>query len=290
MWAMDRVGIITDEVSSDLGEALDFAALRGLRHVELRAVGKTNLLELDDAQIAQIGAAIADRGLVVSCIASPVFKCALSAERSVAAGDRFGERDGDVAHHRQLLRRAADVAMRLGTTRIRIFAFWRERDPDAHEAEIVGHLREAADFAEARGLRLLLENEPACNGGFADEVARLARAVNSPALSVVWDPGNEAFAGRPAFAQGYDAVRDLLTHVHLKDVVQNDDGSRRFAPIGQGVVNYRAQLQALCDDGYDGWLTLEPHLGASAPAGADVAATVDGLFAILRSIEPGASR
>jgi len=290
MWAMDRVGIITDEVSSDLDAALDFAVARGLRHVELRTVAGTNLLELDDDRIADIAAAVTRRGLVVSCIASPVFKCPLSADRAVAAGDRFGERDGDVAHHRELLRRAADIATRLGTTRIRIFAFWRERDPEAHEAEIVQHLKEAADFALARGLHLLLENEPACNGGFADEVQRLARRVNSSALSVVWDPGNEAFAGRPAFAQGYDAVRECLTHVHLKDVAQYADGRRRFVPIGQGTVDYRGQLQALCDDGYEGWLTLEPHLGASPPAGADVAATVDGLFAILQTIQAGASR
>jgi sugar phosphate isomerase/epimerase len=113
--------------------------------------------------------------------------------------------------------------------------------------------------AERENVLLLLENEPSCNGGFAAEVGRLVRRVASPALRALWDPGNEAFGGRPAFPEGYDAVKDVLGHVHLKDAARMSDGTSRCLPIGGGSVPYAAQIAALERDGYQGLYTLETH-------------------------------
>jgi L-ribulose-5-phosphate 3-epimerase len=282
----DRLGVLTDEVSSHLSEALDWAAANRLAHVEIRMVDGRNVMDLNDTELGVIRKEAESRGLFISGIASPVFKCALDPSRPVASGDTFGAKEEDVQAHYRKLDRAMEIAKILGTTRIRIFSFWREKDPAAHEADIVNHLRAAAAKAEAKGVILLLENEPSCNGGYAQEVGSLVRLAASPALKVLWDPGNEAYGGRSAFPEGYNAVKDVFGHVHLKDAFVQADGKPRCVPIGSGAVPFAGQIAALERDGYQGLYTIETHYipeGGTAADGTEQ--TLEGLRRILSSGE-----
>ncbi|UWE02380.1 sugar phosphate isomerase/epimerase family protein [Laceyella sacchari] len=256
---LKRLGVVTDEVSSDLTEALDWVADQGLSHVEIRMVNGKNVVHLTDHEIAWVYEAVVKRGLFVSTIASPLFKCALDPSRPVASGDRFGQPEEDIATHFAMLHRTIQIANMLQTRNIRLFSFWREREPRRYQAEIVGHLRQAAAIAEQERMLLLLENEPSCNGGYAEEVASLVEEVDSPALRVLWDPGNEEYGGRPAFPEGYRWVKDWLGHVHLKDALVDDHGKPQCVPIGLGRVRMLEQLQALEADGYKGYYTIETH-------------------------------
>ncbi|MFE5321382.1 sugar phosphate isomerase/epimerase family protein [Paenibacillus sp. NPDC056579] len=279
----DRLGVITDEVSQHLGEALDWAAANGLKHVEIRMIGGRNVMELSDEEADGVRRETEARGLFVSCLASPVFKCSLDPTRPAAAGDTFGQEEQSVQAHFAKLERAIGIAKRLGTHRIRIFSFWREAKPSLHRAEIVSKLKAAAEAAEREQIVLLLENEPACNGGYADEVAGLVRAVDSVYMKVLWDPGNEVYGGRFAYPDGYREVKDVLDHVHLKDAVIREGGAPGCVPIGRGNVPISEQIRALEADGYQGLYTLETHYipeGGTAKDG--TAMTLEGLRAVLK--------
>ncbi|MFS0723602.1 sugar phosphate isomerase/epimerase family protein [Paenibacillus sp. 1P07SE] len=282
----DALGVLTDEVSDDLEEALDWAVDSGLKHVELRVVDGVHVMDLTDEQLREARRKVERRGLFVSAIASPVFKCALDTERQVASGDTFGQQEEDVEAHYRKLERALDIAGLLGTSRIRIFSFWRESDPSAYSEVIVSHLQRAAVLAKERQVTLLLENEPSCNGGYADEVAELVEAVGSAALQALWDPGNEAYGGREAFPAGYARIRQSVGHVHLKDALIRPDGSPQCVPLGSGRVLLLEQLLALQDDGYEGLYTLETHYipeGGTKRMGTQM--TLDGLRAVLAKEE-----
>ncbi|WP_239632266.1 hypothetical protein [Paenibacillus sp. H1-7] len=95
----DRLGVITDEVSQHLGEALDWAAANGLKHVEIRMIGGRNVMELSDEEADGVRRETEARGLFVSCLASPVFKCSLDPARPAAAGDTFGQEEQSVQAH-----------------------------------------------------------------------------------------------------------------------------------------------------------------------------------------------
>lgn len=282
MMILDRLGILTDEVSDSFEEALDWAARQNLRYVELRVVDGTNVLDLPDDRVERAAREVSRRGLSVPALASPLFKAALDPSRPVAAGDRFGARKEGVEEHFRKLVRAARIARILGTRRIRVFSFWRERDPRAFFPEITRHLRRAAAFAEGEGMELLLENETSCNGGTAEEIGDLVRAVGSPALRVLWDPGNETSGGRTAFPDGYARVMDLVGHVHLKDAVVGEDGTPRFVPLGSGGTDLKEQILALDRNGYGGIYILEPRFvpeGGTAREGAE--RSLEGLKRIL---------
>lgn len=259
---IDRVGILTDEVSDDFAGSLDWIREQGLRHVEVRVVNGRNVADItDEGAIKDIRHRVEDHGLFVSAIASPLFKCALDPSRRVASGDTFGQKEEGVEAHFEKLKRVLHTAQLLGTPRIRIFSFWREQEPAKYRDEIVGHLRRAGEIARQAGgnVQLLVENEPACNGGVADEVAPIVRAVNQPLVKGLWDPGNEAYAGREAFPAGYGQMKDVLAHVHLKDAYVRPDGTSRCVPVGSGNVAWISQFRALVKDGYQGLFTIETH-------------------------------
>lgn len=286
MSLMNRLGILTDEVSPELNEALNWIRDQGLKHVEIRVVNGVNIADLDDAQADEIRIQVEKRGLFVSAVASPLFKCALDPSREVASGDTFGQKEESVEAHRAKLHRVIAIGKRLGTRNIRVFSFWREQQPLHFRDEVIAHLKQAADVAEEQGMRLLLENEPVCNGGFAIEVGEIARAVNSASLRVLWDPGNEVCGGEAPFPAGYEQVKDVLGHVHLKDAYWQADGSPRCVPIGSGSVPFLAQLKRLEQDGYDGLYTIETHfapLGASKLTGSAI--TLAALRLLVQELE-----
>jgi sugar phosphate isomerase/epimerase len=254
---LDRLSVLTDEVSTNFAEALDWAVANGFRHVEVRMVDGANVSNLSDADVDRAKREIDKRGLKVSAIASPLFKCALDPARPVESGDLFGNKEEDLATHMQKLPRAIAIAKKLGTKYIRVFSFWREKDPNQYMPEIVAHLKKAAVVAEKEGVLLLQENENACNGGYAEEVAEIVRRVGSPAMRVLWDPGNENYGGRNCYPEGYEKVKGLFAHVHLKDSVVGKDGKTACVPIGQGKTPLKEQIRALEKDGYQGLYTLE---------------------------------
>ncbi len=276
---MSKLGIITDEVSPHLEEALDFATDHGLTHVEIRTVEGRNAIDLSDEELKRVHTAVQRRGLFVSCFSSPVFKCALDVNRAVQVGDVFSDKGGGVEEHFHKLTRAIEIARQLRTRNVRIFSFWREFHPEEHTAEIVQYLKQAAALAMRHDVMLLLENEPACNAGYASEVNTFVCIIDSPALKALWDPGNEAYGLREAFPSGYQAIKQTVEHVHLKDVRIDEFGKPHCVPIGSGIVPYDLQLKALHDDGYNGLFTLEPHYipqGGTAKDGSEL--TLKGLL------------
>src|SRR5437868_1873901 len=136
---LERLSVLTDEVSANFVEALDWAVRNGFKHVEVRMVDGANVSNLSDADVDRAKREIDKRGLKVSAIASPLFKCALDPSRPVDSGDLFGNKEEDLATHMAKLPRSIAIAKKLGTRSIRIFSFWRESDPKKYMDDIVAH-------------------------------------------------------------------------------------------------------------------------------------------------------
>lgn len=255
----DRLGVISDEVSNDFIEALDWIQAEGLKYVEIRMVDGINVANLSDEQVEWVHKEVVNRRLCISALASPLFKCALDPSRPVEAGDRFGQAEESVDAHFAKLDRTIEIAQKLGTSLIRIFSFWREREPAEYADVVAAHLSKAADIAAQHNVTLLLENEGSCNGGYAFEVASLVRKVNSPNLKALWDPGNEALGEHWSYPRVYNEVKDLLAHVHLKDALIESGGKPSCVPIGTGSVPYVQQILDLENAGYKGLYVIETH-------------------------------
>lgn len=281
MW---RLAIITDEVSHDFVEALDVIKGWGMMYVEVRTVDRVNAADLDDAGVARVKQLLDERGLKVAALASPFLKCYLHEPKAGPAGDAFFSSASTYEEHLQILKRCGNLAKVLNANMTRCFSFWREPDPAAVFDEVVARLKESADLAEQYGLVLAMENETSCNGGIPVEVRDLVHAVGSPTLGIMWDAGNAQWADVEAYPDGYDTVKDRVFHVHVKDIV-HDNGAVHGTVFGQGEVDFPGMFRALQADGYDGFLSLEPHFKPGEPGPREkVTACVNNLRTMLTDL------
>ncbi|MHB0876879.1 MAG: sugar phosphate isomerase/epimerase family protein [Anaerolineae bacterium] len=281
MWTL---AIITDEVSHDFVRALDTIKSWDMKYVEIRTVDRVNAADLDEAGVARVKRLLDERGLKVAALASPFLKCYLHEPKAGPAGDAFFSSANTYEEHLKILQRCGNLAKVLGANMTRCFSFWREPDPAAVFAEVAERLKDSVQLAEQYGLVLAMENETSCNGGVPVEVRDLVAAVDSKALGVMWDAGNAQWADVEAFPDGYDAIKDRIFHVHVKDIV-HDNGTVHGTVFGEGEVNFRGMFMALLADGYDGALSLEPHFKPGEPGPTEkVQACVDNLRAMLRDL------
>jgi L-ribulose-5-phosphate 3-epimerase len=256
-----KLGIITDELTEKLEEALDFMSSYGLHWCELREIWNKNIMNSPQEDLDRARALLAKRSIQVSDIASPIFKWNLPGIPAKAGEKRdtfkasFVEEDADT-----LLEQSFKLARFFGTHKVRIFSYWRVADPDKAYPAVCDRLAKAAQLAAENDIVLVLENEHACNVGTGKELGRLLRDVNSPSLRGVWDPGNATMLGEVPFPDGYQAVRGLFPHMHIKDSRKNvKTGKLDWAPVGGGTIDFAGQFEALRKDKYDGTMSLETH-------------------------------
>ncbi len=262
-----RLSCITDEISQDLGSALRVMAEYGIVDAELRNVYGRYIVDADDSELVIVERDLARAGMRVCCLDTPLFKCDLDPSTGVGVGATHGAGDRTLEDQMGLLQHSIDLCRRFDTRLIRIFSFWR-RGPltPALEERIAEALSRPCQVAERAGVTLLLENEHACTLGTGAETARMVERIGSPALKMLWDPGNAYMAGETPFPAGWAAVAGHVAHVHVKDARAVSGGPPEWACVGDGDIDYPGQFAALRAAGYDGVVSLETHWrGAGDP-------------------------
>ena len=241
-----KLSFITDEFTQNIYEAVEFAKKYGLQGLELRSVDDRPIHSFDDETLKQWKQLFDSNGLQVVSLASNFYKCDLR---------------GDVIDEElRKLERLCQIADILGCHTIRGFTFFREGDTPALETELAPHYAEPGKILARYGKQLVLEADPSVNTSNHDGVARVLSLLDARQFAAVFDPGNclyDPFGEKP-FPDGYEAIKPYLKHVHIKDVVLSSDGPVCVAP-GTGLVGFVKLLARLQADGYNGWLSLEPH-------------------------------
>ena len=283
--------VITDEISQDLSRALDVMTEYGCTGAELRNLYGKYVVDADDEELRRAQDELRRRGMGVPCIDTPFFKCDLDGPAGAgaeAAGATHGARARALDEQIHLLQRGIDLCKRFDAPLLRVFSFWRRGPltPDVEE-RIVGALAQAAEVAERGGVTLALENEHACYLGTGSETARVVEKIGSPALRMVWDPGNAFMAGEQPFPSGYEAAAAHIAHVHIKDARVGEDGKPAWAVVGEGEIDYPGQFRALRAAGYHGAVSLETHY--AGPDGDKEAASRQCLAGLRRLLEAAAA-
>ena len=279
-----KLGIITDELTNQLDQALDFISSYDLHWCELREIWANNIMNSPQEDLDRAKKLLDRHKIQVSEIASPIFKWNLPQMPAKANEKRdefkasFVEADSD-----KLLEKGFRLARFFGTHKLRIFSYWRVEDPDKAYPYYRDRLAKAAQLAAKNDIVLTVENEYACNVGTGKELGRLLKDVNSPNLRGNWDPGNAVMLGEVPFPDGYNAVRGLFPHMHVKDARKNPQtGKIQWAPVGGGVIDFKGQFQALHRDKYEGTMSLETHY--RRPDGNKIESTRESLEGLLKVI------
>lgn len=283
---VSRLGIITDEITPEFAQALDFISDRSLHYCELRELWRQNIMNASEETLARAKKLIEEHHLTVSDIASPIFKYNLpempaKEEKRDTFRANFTDQDTE-----ELLQKASKLARFFGAPKIRIFSYWRVDDPEKAYPHVRERLAKAAALAAKNKIILVLENEHTTNIGTGKELGRILRDIHSPYLRGNWDPGNAAMLNEVPYPDGYNAVRGLFAHMHIKDVKKDPTtGKLSWAPVGGGFIDYRGQFKALRGDNYNGTLSLETHyLRPDKNKIESTRESLEGLFRILNEV------
>jgi len=246
MWTLAG---FADEIDPD--PDVQFRTLNelGIRFVEFRSAWDTNVVDLDDDQIARIKQKLASHGIRVSAVGSPIGKVGI---------------DDDFDAHLARFDRALWVADQLETTCIRLFSFFipEADDPAAHREEVLRRMSALVVRSRGHDVVLCHENEKSIYGDVPARCLDLVESVGSERLRLVWDAANFVQCGVRPYTDGYARLRPYLEYVQIKDALFE---TGEVVPAGQGDGEIDRTNRALHGDGFEGFFSMEPHL---AQAGA----------------------
>ena len=252
---MIRLSAFADEISPNLDEQVAVLQREGIGYMDLRGVWNINVLDLTDDHIRKIQETLDAQGMGVAAIGSPLGKVPI---------------DSAFEAQLQRLERAIEIAHMFQTPFIRIFSFYPptttngvSHDPGAYREEVLRRLQAMIARANTEGITLLHENEKDIYGDTIARCVDILRQCSSAHFRAAFDPANFIQCGQVPYPDAYEALRPWIAYVHVKDALA--DGS--VVAAGEGVGHWPELLERLRADGYDGFLSLEPHLAAARQFG-----------------------
>jgi len=240
---------IADEAGRPLEVQIRAHKELGWDHLELRQVDGTTLAYASEREFEEIRTRLERAGMRVSCFASQIANW---------SRDIRGSFDKDLDE----LRRAIPRMRALDIPYVRIMS-WANRSgvPEAEwRAEAIRRLKELAHMAEDGGVILVHENCDGWGGLGPEQTLDMLCAVDSPALRLVFDTGNPVAHGQESF-EYYSRVKEHVAYVHVKDA-RMEAGRVRYTWPGEGQGGVGEILSDLLARGYEGGLSIEPHLAA----------------------------
>ena len=238
-----------DEISPEVDEQAAVLVECGIGYVDVRGAWDANVLELSAEQLRAVGERFGGRGLKVAAIASPIGKSSI---------------DRSPSYELERLKRACDIAQMLGAGMIRVFSFYppedlrRDTPIAAHRTEVLDRMRAWVEWVARNhpALTLVHENEADIYGETPSRCADLMDQLHGPRFSACYDFANWVHAGyTDVFETCWGPMKSYTTCFHLKDYRNGAS-----VPCGEGDGEVAAILSDAVGSGFDGFMSLEPHL------------------------------
>lgn len=236
-----------DEISSSLDEQLSCLAALGMQHLSLRSADGKGIA---DYTVDEIKAGILPRlnaaGVKVSSIGSPIGKVGI---------------DDEDGFQKQLVQldTLCQIANLLGTRYLRMFSFFIPvgQDPAQYRDKVMNRLRQFIAIAEKYNVILIHENEKDIYGDIGVRCRDLADTLGCEHFKACFDYANFVQCGEDTEVC-WNLLKDQVIYIHIKDAVRTNK-ENVLCGTGEGKIE-KLLKQAIRDEGYQGFLTLEPHL------------------------------
>ena len=235
----------SDEIDSGIKVQFEHLNKLGIKYFEPRGINGTNIsaLTLDEAK--QLKETMDKYGINASSIGSPIGKIGIK--------DEFEP-------HLEKLAHTIEIAKILGTKYIRVFSFFipKEDDPAIYRDEVMARMKAMTALAGREGVILLHENEKDIYGDIAVRCKDILDTVDSDNLRAVFDPANFVQCGQVTYPDAFELLKPHIVYMHIKDAFFEDG---KIVPAGYGEGHIREILSDLAAKNYNGFVSLEPHLG-----------------------------
>ena len=231
-----------DEIAQELDIQTESLKKLDIHYVEMRGADGNNLIYHTDEKIKEIKKKLDDAGIALSALGSPLGK--------IGIDEAFDK-------HFEEFKRACEIAQRMGTGNIRMFSFYvSDEQRDSMKEKVFERLGRFVDYASGNGIVLLHENEKGIYGEKAAECRELMDEFAGEHFKAIFDFANFVQAGQDTL-EAYELLKDYIAYIHVKDA-RKENGT--VVPVGYGDGNVETILKKLFEKGFDGFLSLEPHL------------------------------
>ena len=241
----EKISGFSDEISEITRE--QFATLNklGIHYFEPRGIDGKNISKLSEEELHSLKALMDEYGIKVSSIGSPIGKIKVA---------------DDFEPHFEVFKNVVRAAKILGTKCIRVFSFYHGEDTEwtaQERAEVFKRLKIMIAYAKEEDVILLHENEKHIYGDTAERCLELMKEFAGPNFKAIFDHANFVQCKEDT-KQAYELLKPYIAYMHIKDAMWEDEST---VPAGLGDGNVEYILKDLFASGYEGFLSLEPHLG-----------------------------
>ncbi len=236
-----------DEISASFDEQLRVVKKLGMHYISLRSADQKGIADYTLEEIeTKLLPRLKTAEVGVSSLGSPIGK--------VGIEDEEGFRKQCAQ-----LETLCESAKLLDCRYIRMFSFYipAGKDPAQYRDAVLRKLKKFIAIAEKHGVILMHENEKDIYGDIGSRCLDLMQSLESPCFKSAFDFANFVQCGEDP-QKCWDLLRKYIVYIHIKDAVSSDK-ENVLCGTGEGKIASLLK-QAIVDEGYTGFLTLEPHL------------------------------
>lgn len=232
-----------DEIDASLEIQTQVLAKLGIDRIELRGAEGKSFVDYSIKEAEKIKEFLRGKNVGVSVLGSPIGKIGIE--------DEF-------APHMELFKHTVELAHLMETPYIRMFSFFIPggRNPGDYREQVLDRLGQFVDYASQNDVVLLHENEKGIYGDTADRCLELMKNFYGDHFKAVFDFANFVQVHQDTI-KAYEVLEPYIAHIHIKDAVWE---SGQVVPAGAGDGHVKEILRKLDAKGYQGYLSLEPHL------------------------------
>lgn len=247
---MIKLAAFADEIDPNIDVQIKHCKLNGVTHIELRRVDNINVLDFSADLRKEVRQKVADAGMGINCIGSPIGKVAI---------------DKPWSEHFDRFKIAVEMATFFGAPLIRVFSYYPPGGEGKgsilpHKNEVIDRFKQKVEYIKDLPITLVHENEAGIFGEKGPQCVELMAGVNSPKLRSAFDFANFVQA-KDKPLENWPKLKAYTTHIHIKDALMKNG---HVVPAGQGDGDVEPILVDAYKSGYRGFLTLEPHLKIAA--------------------------
>lgn len=243
MFSNIKISGFADEIDASFDKQLEVIQKLNMQFIEMRGVDGKCIVDYSLSDVKDIKRKLNHYNVHLSAVGSPIGKISIT--------DNFEE-------HFALFKHTVEIAHIMDVPYIRMFSFFipENEEPEKYKDEVMTRLGQFVRYAKENDVILLHENEKAIYGDVALRCYEIMKEFYGNHFKAVFDFANFIQCHQDTL-DAYEMLKPYIAYVHIKDAIWKDG---QVVPAGMGDGNIKTILSRMKENGYSGFLSIEPHL------------------------------
>ncbi len=263
-----KVGLIPNDFSQDLELVFQLCEKENVKYVELASMWGKSILDLTEEELQKVKDLMKQYNLKASAIQTQIGKVYAPSSPNVKSNQSMHE---DYNFNCSQLDKAIELADIFDTKYIISYGF-RGRNEGNKETqeqywkELIDTYAKFLEKLKPAGKTMCVEGDGGQLIGTVEDHLRLFEHFDSPHIQANFDLANMHHV-QEFHREDFEKMHKWVPYFHCKDRKINKgwkkliSGGNRPAIFGEGTIPWRKSLQWFNEIGFDGYLSIEPHVG-----------------------------